>query len=96
VDYGCGYSVLVSLSRGRERVVGSLLSLVWGGIRGTDSVLVGVELGVVVSVPDVVDVGSPGLMSLVTGGLVLVTVSVVVVAPADCVREKELVPPGSR
>jgi len=84
------------LSRGRERVVGSLLSLVWGGIRGTDSVLVGVELGVVVSVPDVVDVGSPGLMSLVTGGLVLVTVSVVVVAPADCVREKELVPPGSR
>ena len=40
-----------------------------------------------VSVPDVVVVGSPGLMSVVIGGLVLVTVSVDVVDPDVLVLE---------
>ena len=49
-----------------------------------------------VSLLDVVDVGSPGLMSLVTGGLVLVMVWVVVLDVDDDVRYAELEPPGSR
>ena len=52
-----------------------------------------------VSLLDVVDVGSPGLMSLVTGGLVLVMVWVVVLDDDDDdddVRYAELEPPGSR
>ena len=67
--HGAGYSVLVWLSRGRERVDPG--SWVWGGVRGTDALLE-------VSVPDVdvpVVVVSPGLlMSLVTGARVLVIV----------------------
>jgi hypothetical protein len=60
-----------------------------GKIRDVDS------LGdVEVSVPDVVV--SPGLMSLVTGGLVLVIVGVVVVDAPVRENELELLPPGSR
>jgi len=57
-----------------------------------------VDVLVDVSLLDVVDVGSPGLMSLVTGGLVLVMVWVVVldVDDDDDVRYAELEPPGSR
>jgi hypothetical protein len=47
-------------------------------VRGRFEVSNGVVDVVVVSVPDVVEV-SPGLMSVVNGGLVLVIVSVVVV-----------------
>ena len=46
---------------------------VWGRFEGSN----GVVDAPVVSVPDVVDV-SPGLISVVTGGLVLVMVSVLV------------------
>jgi len=75
------------LSRGRERVV-----------LGSSSSVVGrrVDVLVDVSLLDVVDVGSPGLMSLVTGGLVLVMVWVVVLDVDDDVRYAELEPPGSR
>ena len=55
-----------------------------------------VDVLVDVSLLDVVDVGSPGLMSLVTGGLVLVMVWVVVLDVDDDVRYAELEPPGSR
>jgi hypothetical protein len=69
-------------------------SLVWGGRVGVEEE--DGEDDEVVSVPDVVDVGSPGLMSLVTGGLVLVIVSGVVVDdPVVLVNEDELEPDGS-
>jgi hypothetical protein len=47
-----------------------------------------------VSELEVVDEPSDGLMSVVTGGLVLLTVSVVVAVVVDEVRD-ELEPPGS-
>ena len=67
--HGAGYSVLVWLSRGRERVDPG--SWVRGGMRTVGSLL---EVSVLeVSVPDVV--ASAGLlMSLVTGARVLVIV----------------------
>jgi hypothetical protein len=67
--------------------------LVLGRLDGLNDVVVSV-LDVVVSVPDVVDV-SPGSMSVVTGGLVLVIVSVAV----DVDDENDVRPPdvlGSR
>jgi hypothetical protein len=81
-SYGCGYSVRVSFSRGRFRLVDSpSLSVVRvrrvvGGYVGPDEVSV---------LEEVVVVWSP-LMSVVTGGLVLVTVSVVVVGDVELVR----------
>jgi hypothetical protein len=77
LSYGLGYNVLVSFSRGPFRVVvGPVVSYV--------------RRVVVVSLPEVSEVvvldvvdPSEGLMSEVTGGLVLVTVSVLVVADDD-------------
>jgi hypothetical protein len=75
-DYGLGYKVRVSFSRGRLRVVDgpSVVSRVR-------------RVVVVVSLPEVseleVVVPPEGLMSVVIGGLVLVTVWVVVVADED-------------
>jgi hypothetical protein len=85
--YGLGYNVLVSFRRGRLRLM-----------VGPSSVSRVVRV-VVVSLLDVselelVDEPSDGLMSVVTGGLVLLTVSVVVAVVVDEVRD-ELEPPGS-
>jgi hypothetical protein len=69
------------LNRGRRLVLPSPLVvdvLVRGRFEGSNGV-VDVDVVVVVSVPDVVEV-SPGLMSVVNGGLVLVIVSVLVVS----------------
>jgi hypothetical protein len=75
-DYGRGYNVRVSFSRGRLRVVDGSPLLVSRVRRVVVVSLVEVsELEVVVP-PD-------GLMSVVTGGLVLVTVWVVVVADEE-------------
>ena len=76
--HGRGYSVLVSLNRGRRVVLvpPSSFTVVEVLVRGSV-----VSVGEV-SVLDVV-VASPGLMSVVTGGLVLVTTSVLLVVVAD-------------
>ncbi|HEV7423235.1 MAG TPA: hypothetical protein VGO30_25930 [Mycobacterium sp.] len=75
-DYGRGYNVRVSFSRGRLRVVD-----------GSPLLVSRVRRVVVVSLVEVseleVVVPSDGLMSVVTGGLVLVTVWVVVVADEE-------------
>lgn len=84
--YGLGYNVLVSFRRGRLRlIVGP--SSVSRVVRVVVSLLDVSEL-------EVVDEPSDGLMSVVTGGLVLLTVSVVVAVVVDEVRD-ELEPPGS-
>jgi hypothetical protein len=77
-DYGLGYNVRVSFSRGLLRVVPgpSVVSCVRRVV--VVSLLEVSELEVL----EVVD-PSEGLMSVVTGGLVLVTVSVLVVADDD-------------
>lgn len=85
--YGLGYNVLVSFRRGRLRVIVGPSSSVSAVVR-----VVVVPL-VDVSELELVDEPSDGLMSVVTGGLVLLMVSVVVVV-VDEVRD-ELVPPGS-
>jgi hypothetical protein len=76
-DYGLGYKVRVSFSRGRLRVMDGPSSVV-SRVR---------RVVVVVSLPEVseleVVVPSVGLISVVIGGLVLVTVWVVVVADED-------------
>lgn len=69
----------MSLGRCRDVVPPSFL--VELGVRDVVVVVEDEESLVEVSVPDVVVVGSPGLMSVVTGGLVLVIVSGVVVDP---------------
>jgi hypothetical protein len=87
--YGLGYNVLVSFRRGRLRL-----------LLGPSSVSCVVRVVVVLLLVDVsellevVDEPSEGLMSVVTGGLVLLTVSVVVAVVVDEVRD-ELDPPGS-
>jgi hypothetical protein len=65
--------------------------LVRGRFEGSNGV-VDVDVVVVVSVPDVVEV-SPGLMSVVNGGLVLVIVSVLVVVVSSVLLPDT---PGSR
>ncbi|WP_029117104.1 hypothetical protein [Mycobacterium sp. URHB0044] len=86
--YGLGYNVLVSFRRGRLRL-----------LLGPSSVSCVVRVVVLLLVDvsellEVVDEPSDGLMSVVTGGLVLLTVSVVVAVVVDEVRD-ELDPPGS-
>jgi hypothetical protein len=75
-DYGRGYNVRVSFSRGRLRVVD-----------GSPLLVSRVRRVVVVSLVEVseleVVVPSDGLMSVVTGGLVLVTAWVVVVTDEE-------------
>ena len=96
--YGRGYNVRVSFSRGRFRVVVGPASVVSGGCRVVVVVVLVDVPELEVSVPEVLEVvvSSPGLMSVVTGGLVLVMISVVEVAEvADDEYVAELDPLGS-
>ena len=94
--YGRGYNVRVSFSRGRFRVVVGPSSVVSGGRRVVVVVVLVDVPELEVSVLEVLEVvvSSPGLMSVVTGGLVLVMISVVEVADDEYVVA-ELDPLGS-
>ena len=85
--YGRGYNVRVSFSRGRFRVVVGPSSAVSGGRRVVVVVVLVDVPELEVSVLEVLEVvvSSPGLMSVVTGGLVLVMISVVEVADDEYV-----------